>query len=78
MSTSAAAQILANARRPTLELSAATTTWAARSASSRAVLASPSWCAMAPATASIPSTPRNAMSRVTCSRTPVASGPVSS
>ena len=57
---------------------AVTTTWAARAAMSRLVLASPSWCAVAPATASIPSTPRNAMSRVTCSRTPVASGPVSS
>ena len=34
--------------------------------------------AVAPATASMPSTPRNAMSSVTCSSTPVASGPVSS
>ena len=42
------------------------------------MLASPSWCAVAPATASMPSTPRIAMSSVTCSSTPVASGPVSS
>jgi len=41
------AQIRAKARRPTFELSAATTTRPARLAISRLMLASPSWCAVA-------------------------------
>ena len=77
-SISAGVQIRANARWPTLELSATMTTLRAFRPISRLMLASPSWCAVAPATASIASTPRKAMSSVTCSSTPVASGPVSS
>ena len=77
-SISAGVQIRAKARCPTLELSATMITWRACRPISRLMLASPSWCAVAPATASIPSTPRMATSSVTCSSTPVASGPVSS
>jgi hypothetical protein len=77
-SISAGPQIRANARRPTFELSATMMTLRAWRPMSWLMLASPSWWAVAPATGSIPSTPRIATSRVTCSSTPVASGPVSS
>ena len=53
-STSSAAQILANARRLALDESAATIARCARCVISRLMLASRSWCAVAPASASIP------------------------
>src|SRR5690606_3577865 len=78
VSISSMGQMRENARFPSFEESATTTTWAARLISRWLTAASPSWCAEAPSSTSSASTPRKAMSSVTCSSTPEASGPISS
>ena len=77
-SMSLAGQMRANAERPSLLVSATTTTLRARRASSRLTAASFSLLVDAPVSAEIASAPMTAMSRVSYSMTGRASGPVSS
>ena len=66
---SLAGQMRANAERPSLLVSATTTTLRARRVSSRLTAASFSLFVDAPVSAEMPSAPMMAMSSVSCSRT---------